>query len=50
MSFVIRLMRIDFKRPVNLLQQNHPHELMWKGHPGEAQLIFRPIKNLRCKP
>ena len=29
---------------VNLLQQNHPHQLMGKRHPGKAQCIIRSVQ------
>lgn len=35
---VIRLVCVDFERTVNLLEQDHAHELMRESHGGEAEL------------
>ena len=40
---VVRLVVHDPVAPVDLLQQDHPHQLMGKGHPGKAELIIRPL-------
>ena len=37
----------DPETPVNLFQQNHPHELMGKGHFGKTKLIIRPFQHRR---
>ena len=32
--------------PVHLLQQDHPHQLMGKGHFREAECIIRPLQHI----
>ena len=38
---MIRLIRNDPESTVNLLQQNHAHQLVGEGHFGEAQAVVR---------
>ena len=33
----------NFKSPVYLLQQHHPHKLVGEGHWGEGELEVRPL-------
>lgn len=33
----------DAIAPVNLLHQNHTHQLVGKGHPGKTKLFIRPL-------
>ena len=35
----------DPEAPIDLLQQNHPHQLMGEGHSGKAQRIVRPLQD-----
>ena len=43
---MIRLMVHDLKRPVDLLQQDHLHQLMGEGELGKAQLPLGPVQDL----
>jgi site-specific DNA recombinase len=36
----IRFAPINLHRPINLLHQHQSHQLMWQGHPSEAQLLL----------
>lgn len=48
--FMIRFPPINPKRPINLLHQNQPHQLMGKCHLTKRQLIIRSIQHLVTKP
>ena len=50
LSLMIRLMRIDLKRTVHLLEQDHPHQLVWKGHAAEAELHVCTLQHRRAEP
>lgn len=41
--FMIRLSIDNPITPVNLFQQNHPHQLMGKRHIRKAQLVISPL-------
>lgn len=48
-SFMIRLIPINPIRPINLLTQNHLHQLMRERHLRERNRIVRPLHDFRCK-
>lgn len=41
--FMVRFTPINPKRPINLLHQNQPHQLMRKRHLGKRKAIIRPL-------
>lgn len=48
--FMIRFPPINPKRPINLLHQNQPHQLMGKCHLTKRKLIIRSLQYLITKP
>ena len=48
--FVVCFSGIYLKCPVDLLQQDHPHQLVGEGHVGEGQLSAAGRKDLVRKP
>lgn len=48
--FMVRFPPINPKRPINLLQQYQPHQLMGKGHLRKRQRIIRPFHHLLTQP
>lgn len=46
---MVGFVRVDFECAVNLLEQNHSHELMGEGHRGEAELPVGPREDVRRK-
>lgn len=43
------MVRLPIHNPVpsvDLFQQNHPHQLVRKRHPGKTQQIIRPVEDL----
>ncbi len=48
--FMIRFTTINPISPINLLQQNQPHQLMRKSHLRKRQLKIGPLHHLIRKP
>jgi hypothetical protein len=47
---MIWFMAVDAKSPINLLQKDHAHHLMWKCHIRKGKLVIRPGANLPGQP
>jgi site-specific DNA recombinase len=46
----VRFTPINPKRPINLLHQHEPHQLVWKGHLGERQSFICACQDVVVQP